>query len=1074
MRAVRITIVCDELIRIEYSPSGTFCDWPSLFAVHGPGGEGDHPLRSVSTLGVEEIGRRIECRTERIRLIYEPDGREPGPTNMRVHVRHDWPPLGLVSVDGWVEWKPGIRNRFNLGGTLETLDGVRGQVDIGEGLLARDGWHLVDDSHQHVLVHGWARTRHEMGLSGNSDWYFFGYGDDFAAGMRALARIAGRVPLPRKYALGSWYSRYWPHDSAEYRQIVQDYHLSGFPLDVVVLDMDWHREGWTGWSWNRELLPDAEQLLGWMRERGLAVTLNLHPAEGVGAHEDRYVPFMRHLGRNADGHRAEFDSGNREYMNALFEEVLAPLERNGVDFWWVDWQQDRYVRSIPGLTNLRWLNQQFFEQSKRINTPASDRQTPLRGLGFSRFAGWGDHRHPIHFSGDAHTGWKMLAFQVPFTVLAGNVGCFYWSHDIGGHFGPRNEEATARWVQFGAMSAALRLHSARSGSLDRRPWTYESLFAESMRHAFALRARLMPYIYTCARESYDESVPLLRPMYFLNPRDERAYHAASQYMIGADVLVAPIVAPGAGPRCAATRHIWFPADDRSEGAPSPIWYDWWSGEPHAGGDETLACTEIDRMPLYVRGGAPLPLQTVSRRMAGVGQDTVVIRVFPGEPGTLIERWLYEDDGVTAGYESNAFAKTRLRAEWNPGTRTDHSMLRLRISGVMGDTSVVPKRRRVLVELAGISDVVRATSASEHVAFEIIGMNTESTSPSGSPRMAIFDLGMDDARSHRELCIEFAKTIEKRSFDAHRLTVAARAAGTDFGGPGSIREMFQRLLQRDTISLRGDADWSKLLGVGVVDSAPNLRLIDAFAVLDAGPVSVETIDRIDGTERVVSKERVSVAGKQGRRAFDILSPKDILELPPVGVKAERRHRLLATVDGRPVTLEWMWKTRRRPLDRWLLAGPFTWDWRWSIVEHGGVFEERPLRRGDEFDTLDGRQTWTEWNTTPGQPLDFLTHWPHCRGLGYAWTQIESSRAQKARMFVEAPEKIAVWVNSVQTFVQFGADSPESLHGEVEIDLKAGLNDVLVKVSESGGGWYANLQLECSHEVREVRPGTPSRL
>ena len=134
-------------------------------------------------------------------------------------------------------------------------------------------------------------------------------------------------------------------------------------------------------------------------------------------------------------------------------------------------------------------------------------------MSFSRWGGWGDHRNPIHFSGDAGTRWPMLEFEVPFTTTAGNVGCFFWSHDIGGHTGGRNEESYMRWVQFGATSAALRSHSTRKPDMDRRPWTYSRQAEDSMRLSFHLRSELFPYIYSSAWQSCAESVPLSRPMY---------------------------------------------------------------------------------------------------------------------------------------------------------------------------------------------------------------------------------------------------------------------------------------------------------------------------------------------------------------------------------------------------------------------------------------------------------------------------------------------------------------------------------------------------------------------------------
>jgi Glycosyl hydrolases family 31/Domain of unknown function (DUF5110) len=294
---------------------------------------------------------------------------------------------------------------------------------------------------------------------------------------------------------------------------------------------------------------------------------------------------------------------------------------------------------VPDLTNLAWLNHYYFTESESDDD--------LRGVSFSRWAGWGDQKYPIHFSGDASTGWPMLAFEVPFTATSGNVGCFFWTHDIGGHRLGRNEESYTRWCQFGALSAALRSHSTRDATMDRRPWKYPKWAEDSMRISFQLRAKLMPYIYTSAQESCRDSVPLLRPVYFENPEAETAYHQAQEYYFGDNLLVAPIATPGQGPSRTAWQTVWFPPGE---------WFNYFTGEKYDGGTEALVACDINQFPLFVRGGVPLPMQPFKERPATAALDHLVIRCYPGDgmPHTVT---LYEDDGVTKAYTQSAFAST---------------------------------------------------------------------------------------------------------------------------------------------------------------------------------------------------------------------------------------------------------------------------------------------------------------------------------------------------------------------------------------------------------------------------------
>ncbi|MGD1002383.1 MAG: TIM-barrel domain-containing protein [Candidatus Brocadiia bacterium] len=628
----RFTVIAPECIRIEYAKDGKFVDDKSMFAVERDAAWNDFKL-------IHE-GDDVVIDTGRIRLRYHSDNKPFNQENLRAQIARG---------KDWVEWRPGVKNRENLGGTIRTLDGVKGPVDLGDGVLSRDGWYLLDDSQTPLLTSDWVQERPE---NGSTDWYLFGYGTDYKAALRALTRIGGAVPLPRKYVLGAWYSRYWPYTSQDFREIVAGYRQHDFPLDVIVMDMDWHltrlpgsdRKGqiWTGYTWDRGLIPDPEGLLQWFHQQGLHVTLNDHPADGVQPHEQMYGAFMKAMG--ADPSTKEtlpFDAGNKEYLDTFFHYTHDPLEKEGVDFWWLDWQQYANTRSLPHLTNLAWLNEYYYRHTSRND---------LRGQSFSRWAGWGDHRHPIHFSGDADTGWNMLTFEVPFTSTAGNVGCFFWSHDIGGHMGGRNEESYVRWVQFGATSAALRSHSTRNADMDRRPWTYSRQAEDSMRVSFHLRSELFPYIYSSAWESCTESVPLNRPMYIEYPGREEAYRNPQEYFFGDNLLVAPITSPGQGPEKVAQQTVWFPPGE---------WYDWFTGRHFSGERTETVSADINRFPLFARGGVPVPLQPYTQRMTTAPLANLVVRCYPGTDGQSASTTLYEDDGVTGRYLRGESSQTVL-------------------------------------------------------------------------------------------------------------------------------------------------------------------------------------------------------------------------------------------------------------------------------------------------------------------------------------------------------------------------------------------------------------------------------
>ena len=805
----RFSVLTANCIRIESAEGGKFVDAPSLFASNRVARFNDFKLEQNAT------GTTID--TGAIRLRYTPDGQPFSPSNLS------------ATMLGGASWTPGALNRGNLGGTDRTLDGARGAIEVAPGLLSRDGWYLLDDSTSPLLLGDWVGARP---ATSGKDWYLFGYGTDYRAALKSLTTVGGAIPLPRKSVLGAWYSRFWPYSSDDYRQIVREYKQHDFPLDVMVLDMDWHKDGWTGWSWNSKLIPDPKQLLSDLHAQGLQTTLNLHPADGIGPQEDRYPEFMRAIGQDADGKTVPFDAANKAQMNALEAQVLAPLKADGSDFWWLDWQQYPNTRSLASLTNLWWLNELLFR-----NTEEGGR----RGISFSRWAGWGDHRHPIHFSGDADSGWKMLAFEVPFTATAGNAGCFYWSHDIGGHNGGRNEESYARWCQFGALSAALRSHSQRDAQMDRRPWTYPQWAEDSMRASFHLRSELFPYIYSSVAQSSRDSVPLTRPMYFDTPTQEAAYHNGQEYGFGDNLLVAPIATPGVGPNRVAHQAVWFPGGSD--------WFNASTGEKYGGGSDALCAADINEMPMFARGGAPIPLQPYAPRMTSAPLATLRVRAFPGADGQTQTAQLYEDDGDSSAYKTGAFALTSL-SYGRRGNRVEIS-----VGAPRGKFSGQLSSRAVQIELPATKRAQSATLDGKPLLIEFDEKSaTNVIKVPSRPIGSAFSVVVQVADADTEML--------------HQTAMARRmkgVTGRDYA-PQSARDLIAKVLaENPSTEVRDEA--LAVVGVGVVakNQSPIFAPGEVREVFFAPPGVLDADARVETVATVKADLKI---GGQAIRLPDI--------------------------------------------------------------------------------------------------------------------------------------------------------------------------------------------------------------
>jgi hypothetical protein len=652
----RFTVLTPQLIRMEWAADGKFEDHASFVFINRR-----LPVPKF-TREVTEHGARLTLKTDALTLSYvrRGDGRFTADT------------LSLqLTVDGKpVVWKPGAVDPENLKGTTRTLDGALGdktKEPIGNGFISRTGWAVEDDSTRPLFdsadfrfLQGenspwpWVMER-PSGL--RQDWYFFGYGHEYKKALGDYVRVAGRIPLPPRFAFGAWWSRYWAYSDQEIEEIIRGFHENDTPLDVFVIDMDWHinidqlrargekdqsgeRLGWSGYTWNKLLFPDPEQFLAKLHADGLKTSLNMHPASGVQPWEDAYPAMARAMGIDpATKKYVPFDITDKKYATNYMNLLHHPLEKEGIDFWWLDWQQEPTTK-LPGVNPTWWLNYVHFTDQQREGK---------RPLLFHRWGGLGNHRYQIGFSGDTVSVWDSLAFQPWFTATAANVGYAYWSHDIGGHMpGAVDPELYTRWVQFGAFSPILRTHTTKNPDSERRIWAYPEPYSAILRSSFQLRYALQPYIYTEARKTYDTGVAFFRPLYYDWPEANEAYTSKNEYLFGDQMLVAPVVTPADKTSGLASEHIWLPQGE---------WIEQPTGKRFAGPQSVDRKFSIDQIPVYVRAGAIVPKEPAMLYTGQKPVDPLIVEIWPLQPGAGSHYSVYEDSGVAEDYQRGVFART---------------------------------------------------------------------------------------------------------------------------------------------------------------------------------------------------------------------------------------------------------------------------------------------------------------------------------------------------------------------------------------------------------------------------------
>ena len=638
----RFTVLTPQLIRMEWSADGQFEDRATLTFVNRE--------TPVPEFKVRESKSKLTITTPAQTLTYLKNGKFSD-KNLKA----------VFTLNGKeVVWTPGMENPQNLLGTTRTLDGADGsklKEPMEQGILSRAGWSLIDDSQRHVLTpdgsewEEWVEARPE---GDRQDLYLFAYGHDYKQALADYALVAGRAPMPPKYTLGYWWSRYWQYSDNEFVDLVNKLKSMDVPIDVLIVDMDWHetwglrksnspkdeygqRIGWTGYTWQKELFPSPANFLKWTENEELKVALNLHPASGIQPYEAVYDDFTKEYGWSEKGKSVPFKIDERKWADAYFKTVLEPMERDGVDFWWLDWQQWKESKYTPGLSNTFWLNHTFFNHAERQNPG-------LRPFIYHRWGGLGSHRYPLAFSGDTYATWPMLAYLPYFTATASNVNYGWWGHDIGGHMFHKTQKATdpelyTRWLQYGVFTPIFKTHSTKDPRIERCIWCFpDHMFL--MRDAIRLRYTLAPYIYNAARENYDTGVGMCRPMYYDYPESDKAYETPEQFMFGNDILATTITQPVDSITGLAPRTIWFP-----EGA----WFDCATGSMYEGGRTEELHYTLAENPHYAKAGSIIPMNPATVKNLQQPCDTLVLTFIPGGDGQLRH---YEDDGMSQQYKTN--------------------------------------------------------------------------------------------------------------------------------------------------------------------------------------------------------------------------------------------------------------------------------------------------------------------------------------------------------------------------------------------------------------------------------------
>ncbi|XEC93001.1 TIM-barrel domain-containing protein [Paenibacillus tarimensis] len=458
--------------------------------------------------------------------------------------------------------------------------------------------------------------------------YWITAGDAPAEIEEAYAAVTGKVPMMPDYAIGFWQCKLRYRNQEELLEVAREYKRRNLPISVIVIDFfHWTNQG--DWRFDPEYWPNPKGMVDELKEMGIELMISVWPTVQTESENFREMLEKGYLLRNDRGVRTQFqfcgqnaifDATNPDARTYLWNIIKKNYYDYGIKVFWLDeaepelsvYDHDIYryhIGSSQQVGNIypSKYSQTFYEGM------AAEGQTNIINL--VRCAWAGSQRYgALVWSGDIASTFEVLSYQVRAGLNMAIAGIPWWTTDIGGFHGgnpedPAFRELIVRWFQYGVFCPVFRLHGDRSphspgvgksgGGLfgsgaANEVWSYGGEAYEIMVSHLHLRERLRPYITKLMKEAHEKGTPPMRPLFYDFPQDAKAWDVDDQYMFGPDLLVAPILHEGA-----RSRTVYLPL--------GAVWTDAYTGEKLEGGASVQVEAPLERIPVFLRDGAELPI-----------------------------------------------------------------------------------------------------------------------------------------------------------------------------------------------------------------------------------------------------------------------------------------------------------------------------------------------------------------------------------------------------------------------------------------------------------------------------------
>lgn len=551
--------------------------------------------------------------------------------------------------------------------------------------------------------------------------------------IRRYTELTGRSQLPPLWALGYQQCRWGYYPEARVREIAARFRSEKIPCDAIYLDID-YMDGYRVFTWDKSRFPDPKRMVGDLLEDGFHTVVIIDP--GIKA-DPAYTAYQS---GKAGGHFVRMPDGS-EFQGAVwpgtcaFPDFTSPSARDwwgkqfaslvdtGIAGFWTDmnepsvflppdfdepWTIQHPAKTFPSEarhagdgdpdSHARYHNVYGQQMTRATRDGVLALAPDRRPFILTRATYAGGQRYAASWTGDNVATWEHLELSIPMLLSMGVSGQALVGADIGGFVDSPTPELYARWLQAAALTPVMRSHTV-AGSADQEPFAYGPDFTAINRATIELRYELIPYLYTQFALAEKTGEPVMRPLWLDAPTDNRILTTEDQYLVGRDLLVAPVLRPGV-----ASRRVVFPTGSD--------WIDWYSGEIHRGGTDATVQAPIGRLPLFARAGSVIPTRAPAAHTSAQLSNPIVLRVFPGASGTGD---LFEDSGDGFGYRGDARAETSIRqtvaadgqrtialSARTGGFRPAATMLEIEIVGLGGAGALVTVDDETATPVAGLT------------------------------------------------------------------------------------------------------------------------------------------------------------------------------------------------------------------------------------------------------------------------------------------------------------------------------------------------------------------------------------